>query len=124
MWARPHAILSALVGTEPASWSVIGTGDFNGDGTSDILLRDTNGDVGIWFMQNGAFASAAGVGNAPVAYSVQDTGDFNGDGKSDLFWYNPTTLNTAIWYMNGATATVVNAVSESNSYPFQGLNAD
>ena len=32
------------------NWSVVGTGDFNGDGTSDILWHDIAGDVGIWLM--------------------------------------------------------------------------
>ena len=29
------------------------TGDFNGDGKSDILWRNTNGEMAIWLM-NGA----------------------------------------------------------------------
>jgi hypothetical protein len=33
---------------------VVGVGDFNGDGTSDILWRnDASGHVGIWEMHDG-----------------------------------------------------------------------
>ena len=33
------------------SWHVIGTGDFNGDGYSDILAQNaTSGEVWIWEM--------------------------------------------------------------------------
>ncbi len=31
-------------------WSVIGTGDFDGDGKSDILWKDSIGDYAIWEM--------------------------------------------------------------------------
>jgi hypothetical protein len=28
-----------------ATWSVVGTGNFNGDGMGDVLWRDCNGDL-------------------------------------------------------------------------------
>src|SRR5437879_6116567 len=37
----------------PASWHVITTGDFNGDGHSDLLWQNDNGTPLIWTM-NGA----------------------------------------------------------------------
>ena len=40
-----------MVGCEvPANWEIVGTGDFNGDGMSDILWHDTSGNVAIWEM--------------------------------------------------------------------------
>ena len=35
------------VGNIPTSWSVVGTGDFNGDGMTDIVWRDSVGDTSI-----------------------------------------------------------------------------
>jgi len=32
------------------SWHAIGTGDFNGDGHSDILWQNTSGQAAIWEM--------------------------------------------------------------------------
>ena len=32
------------------SWKAIGTGDFNDDGYSDILLQNTSGQAAIWEM--------------------------------------------------------------------------
>ena len=44
---------SAVVANPGANWKAVGTGDFNDDGHSDILLQNTNGAVAIWEM-NGA----------------------------------------------------------------------
>ena len=65
--------------------------DFNGDGRSDILWRNVNGQLSNWLGQaNGGFtpnnANAASV--VPVAWQVAGTGDFNGDGRDDILWRN------------------------------------
>ena len=46
-----------------SGFGVVGTGDFNGDGTADILLENGNGDLIDWIMQNGAYADCNPVGN-------------------------------------------------------------
>jgi hypothetical protein len=43
------------------TWSVAGVGDYNGDGTSDILWRNTNGTVAVWQMQNGRMFASTGI---------------------------------------------------------------
>jgi hypothetical protein len=62
--------------------------DFNGDGRSDILWRNDNGQVGDWLgATNGGFA--AGWGTAvSLDWKVAGTGDFNGDRRDDILWRN------------------------------------
>ena len=75
----------------PTSWHVVGTGDFNGDGRSDILWRNDNGQLSDWLGQaNGGFAGNDGNAftSAPISWHVVGTGDFNGDGRSDILWRN------------------------------------
>jgi hypothetical protein len=67
---------------------VVGTGDFNGDGKSDILWRDTNGDVYIWLMNGFQLISSADLGNDPLVWSIAGVGDCNGDGTNDILWRN------------------------------------
>ena len=57
-----NVIGAAAVGANPGpSWKAIGTGDYNGDGHSDILLQNTSGQVGIWEM-NGTNVIGGGGG--------------------------------------------------------------
>jgi len=75
----------------PTSWKVAGTGDFNGDGRTDILWRNDNGQLSDWLGQaNGGFASndANAMTGAPTSWHVAGTGDFNGDGRTDILWRN------------------------------------
>ena len=61
----------AGVGSAPTSWSIVETGDFNGDGKSDILWQDTSGNVAMWFMNGVQVAQSAGVGTVPTVWSIQ-----------------------------------------------------
>jgi hypothetical protein len=96
---------SSFVANVPGgTWSIVGTGDFNGDGKSDILWRDTSGNVAIWEMNGTTILNQASsfVANVPGNWSIVGTGDFNGDGSSDILWQD-TSGNVAIWEMNGTT---------------------
>ena len=92
------------VSTVATTWSIVATGDFNGDGKADIVWRDTTGNVAVWLMNGTAVLQTGGLGLAPVNWSIAETGDFNGDGKSDLLWRD-TSGNVAIWFLNGVTVS-------------------
>ncbi len=66
------AILSAAgLGNVATTWSIVQTGDYNGDGKSDLLWRDTSGNTAIWFMNGVTVSSTAGLGNVPTSWTVQ-----------------------------------------------------
>ena len=71
----------------PINWTMVGTGDFNGDNRSDILWRDDKGLVTDWLgSAAGGFApNWAGVNvTVPLSWTIVGTGDFSGDGRSDI----------------------------------------
>jgi hypothetical protein len=87
----------------PATWSVIGTGDFNGDGKTDVLLRNDDGSISDWLV-GPADSTIVDVADAPFIpnplffqnpgnqWHVVGTGDFNGDGRSDILWRHDSGL--------------------------------
>jgi hypothetical protein len=90
----------------PTDWQIVGTGDFNGDGRSDILWRSADGTINDWLGQaNGAFADNSGIALQAVSNDLQiaGVGDFNGDGRSDLlFRYPDGTLETWVGAPDGS----------------------
>ena len=55
----------------PTSWSIAETGDFDGDGKSDILWRDTNGNVAIWFMNGTQLRFGPDFVTVPTSWTIQ-----------------------------------------------------
>jgi hypothetical protein len=62
-----------LVANDPGpTWHVKGTGDFNGDGNTDIVLQNDNGLVALWDMKGATILSGGIVTNPGTAWSVFD----------------------------------------------------
>jgi hypothetical protein len=53
----------ASLGNPGPSWHVIATGDFNGDGYSDILWQNDSGEVAIWEMNGTSVIGGGSLGN-------------------------------------------------------------
>ena len=90
-----------------ASWKIVGSGDFNGDGKSDIVWQhQTTGDASVWFMNgtsmtSGTLLSPSGV--ADTSWKIRAISDINRDGRPDLIWQNISTGYLAAWLMNQTT---------------------
>ncbi|WP_295529992.1 VCBS repeat-containing protein [Novosphingobium sp. Chol11] len=75
----------------PLDWKIAGTGDFNGDGRSDILWRNDNGRLSQWLgTANGGLSDNFANVNSfvPTSWKVAEIADFNGDGFADVLWRN------------------------------------
>ncbi len=96
--------------TAQSSWTLVATGDFNGDGQADNLLRDGSGRVAVQLMNGSQVATTRVVGNMSGDWSVVNVGDFNGDGSSDIVWRNNVTGYAKTWWMTGAHINRVSTV--------------
>jgi hypothetical protein len=52
-------------------WSIVQTGDFDGDGKSDILWHDTGGGVALWLMNGATVTSVLGAGSVTTDWQIQ-----------------------------------------------------
>jgi len=108
--------------TPDASWNIVGIGDFNGDGKSDILWRDTSGTLIDWTMNGSQITSIQevtlqGSPAAPDAsWQIAQIGDFDGNGASGILWRN-TDGTMVEWSLNGAQ------IASSSPVTFQGSAA-
>lgn len=108
--------LPALQVATPIPGSGHVPGDFNGDGTSDLLWFNPQlSQVGYWNMHAEVLADSFSSGrvtrtgakviDVTRGYFVGATGDFNNDGFADLIF---TSANRDLWLGNGVRFTYAN----------------
>jgi hypothetical protein len=102
---------TVLSGSGPISVSpgtgmkVVTAGDFNGDGTTDLLLQKGS-SLEVMLMNGTTVTGSSTLSQAaPSGFRVVGTGDFNGDGKADILFQSTTTGQMQIWEMDGTTVT-------------------
>ena len=81
-------------------WEIVGFGDFNGDGTDDILLSDGLNLAG-WQMEDGARTRDWSFGSLTDGWKFAGVGDFDADGTDDILLADPDNNLTAWTVKNG-----------------------
>lgn len=53
-------------------WKVVGVGDYNGDGSADLLLQNPTGNQAVvWYLQNGAYVGGSSLSlNLPAGWKI------------------------------------------------------
>jgi hypothetical protein len=87
------------------NWQITTAGDFNNDGQSDLVWRNSvSGQNVIWLMDGTTIASSVEITAVPdFNWKMVGSGDFDQDGQADLVWRNDVSGQNVVWYMNGTT---------------------
>jgi FG-GAP-like repeat/Lectin C-type domain len=115
IWQLNSATLldSAFITPVPdKNWTMVASGDFNGDGQDDLLWRNqSSGDNAIWLKDGTNLNSFSAAGQKFIT-RVQDTNwkmitaaDFDGDSRADILWRNDVTGENAVWFMDASSTT-------------------
>jgi VCBS repeat protein len=105
LWVQNGALAGeAFWGVSPAGGGVKGVADFDGDGADDVLWRDENGMLKLWYWGVGtditpSWRNWGGVVGSD--WDVKAVGDFNGDGYADIAWRHDSG-QVSIWVMVGS----------------------
>jgi VCBS repeat-containing protein len=84
--------------TTSGNWDVRATGDFNYDGTSDLVLKNqVTGQFYIWTFTGQAQTGSSNLGVIGTNWDVLSTADFNRDGNHDILWRNADDGHLYVW---------------------------
>ncbi|MBO5765625.1 MAG: VCBS repeat-containing protein, partial [Lentisphaeria bacterium] len=66
-----------------SGWEIAAIGDFEGDGTDDIMVLDRSTN-NVWVWDDGNSQTKRWRGTLGEGFEIEAVGDYNGDGKEDL----------------------------------------
>jgi hypothetical protein len=96
--------LQASAPLPPAApgWKLVGMGDFDGNGSTDLLWQNTASPTSFWiYLMSGNSVIGGGPVTVAAGYRAAFIADFNGDGKADIVFANDAGARW-FFFMSGA----------------------
>lgn len=102
-----RAVITPMGSINPnGDWRARGTGDFDGDTRTDLVLQNaTTGEVAIWLLDTYTIRAGAVIGVAALEWDIRAVADIDADGRDDLILQHRNTRDIAVWKMNGFVIT-------------------
>ena len=77
-----------------ADWTLVGCGDFSGDGKDQVVMSYNSGAKYYAYAIDGSYTE---LGDSDSGWTVRAIGDFSGDGKDDIVAFHKETGLVAMW---------------------------
>jgi hypothetical protein len=84
-----------------ADWAVEASGDFDGNGATDLIWRHESGMHVQWLLRGDGSIGASRVLDTTDRQRAAMAADFDGDGKTDLAWRDGLSGQTDLWLFDG-----------------------
>jgi hypothetical protein len=75
-------------------WRIAAVGDFNNDGTDDIIWRSATSGADVKTTISGGYPSAQTSTFGDLTETIGGAGHFNGPGAADVYWTKAGTGQT------------------------------
>jgi hypothetical protein len=100
-----------------AGWGVVGAGDFNSDGDTDLLFQHTDGSLAVWYLDGVTLTTPSFVNPASSGspdWRAVAVADYNKDGKVDILFQH-SNFDLAIWFMDGVNLSSIAPLRPGNA---------
>ena len=92
--------------TAPAGSAIATRGDFDGDGTADILWQHrATRALTLWLVASDGSVDAVGLPTPDPGLRLLASGDLDADARSDLIFQDATNAEVHPWLVDGATVS-------------------
>ena len=89
---------------DPKLWKLVGTGNFDGIGSDDILWRNNqSGQIFIWLLNGTQVIGTGSPGHIGQVWQIAGIGDFDGDGRSDILYRNQAPSGLVFMWLIAGT---------------------
>ncbi len=116
---------TAIAGLQSPGTNLVGVGDFDADGKSELLFRNNLTDRTTLWKLNAATVVQEQllISTGQSSWQIKLVADFNNDGRADIAWQNTSSGQSAIWLSApGPTGTITVTAANSFFLPAPGAN--
>ena len=92
---------SARIRAHPGGWTLVDSGDVDGDGKAELHWRSDANDRYAYWLMDGSNYLGARVWRVSDAWTLASVGDYNGDSFVDLAWTSDARV--VVWLSDGGS---------------------
>jgi hypothetical protein len=136
--AAPPTLAGQPVSFIDPNWQIVGLGDMNKDGYTDLIFQNALADyVGVWYMQgnnqvlgqalitnaaSSGFIAGAATRTQSSTWKVVGVADFDGDGEIELMFRSAPFNAVSIWKLkNGQFLGALGLPTLANGFEAKGV---